>query len=1128
MKLILGIILVIILGGITSASTVTALNNPISIGSWIGNQTIKYTYLQCSSGLDSNCTNGNFNGYTNFTSNQTGYFTLTETYPQYYYQSQYGVNNSNVGTGFHLGAIAYPQGYLNSMIESNFSGCGEKNFSFSAPSGNITYSFFNDLCAIYKYPASLFNTSILSNQSYNSSEKNQAIKGLVASTVPNDIFTKLFYENYANASAVCTNPSNINRSSNYVVYSYCNGNSSDYAIPYYQDYVKYITSLENYLSTLYFVDPNILYDQIAYSIKNQNIFPIQNNPQLVQTTGVLAGVYPGMIPSGSDAIKMLNNSTIGIPINYFNSSKLSELNKNGINIISGIYNNISIDYVLQNKINDYSYYNLSTNQYPFYGSYSSGPTQYYDSCGSSPGLSQIESKEVNNMMSQFYSTMTQSKLYPSNYYQNINGSEYGPSIIAATPSNIIINNNKITYGALYYGNKNAYKNSTSVSPAYNQTALSFNIPVSAIKHPAQLHQIYVNISNNYSYTMTYYGFNTEFSQPKYTITNGQYQNTKTETIDNKTVVVTQTCHTSAVQSNINYTSTKYKIGNKNYNYNNSQNSYINVSTNLNITGFLNNGALNYTYDLYQSSIPSKKSYSNVTIPSGTEFKLFSGNNSLVGSFTASYLINSTIYGNAANSALFIYAPTYIYPNIYPDLTFYYPTILSYSDNQQFNNMKNTYQIGVSKKLFSGSNNEVLNFISNIFNGAGSFFDFIISNSSIKTYITDTNKNIINYYNNGCPNSKLGNYCVIYSQYYTIDNSSPDYNLFNPILYTQNLNSYGSKPVSVECLEYGILAKVSCNSDNVDGVTRLLTITSQLNFNETWKGFNTSQKMAFYNYLKNTSIYNETFYGNASVSEKSCSLSNTNGVSSVVCNPTNTNVPTQGLWSILFPQSIGNMTFNGSKANLNLSGSYSYLGLLSCKYDLCFSTTIYPTKVYTELYYTYEFIENGTYKVSIYPNNFDSEEYPLNSSITATANVSFFEPYTISSSKSGGRVSGLIGPTFYIKRLNANNSSITFSNNTFIIKGQSFIPYNITINIVPGISDSIENPLKTSDGKYSFVIPSQTIKINSNFVKENSAVYWLTILVILLILFVLWKKGFFNFIGNDYKIFKSKYFKGLSE
>ena len=216
------------------------------LSSWINNQTIHYRYY-------------NSLEYLPITSIQISPVesNFTETYNNYYYLNQYANNNTNAGTMYRLGSIAYPQSFITSMIENNFSACSPNSTNDSGSN-----SFFSALCEIYK---TNINASFAPNES--STEINSTIQSLVAELMPDDIFTKQLYGLYYNYSSVCNgqgmgtsaiNGSLTNNDGIYnisynpnkgsaVTMSICQGTKTDPAFPYFGDYVKYIASLTDFM-----------------------------------------------------------------------------------------------------------------------------------------------------------------------------------------------------------------------------------------------------------------------------------------------------------------------------------------------------------------------------------------------------------------------------------------------------------------------------------------------------------------------------------------------------------------------------------------------------------------------------------------------------------------------------------------------------------------------------------------------------------------------------------------------------------------------------------------------------------------------------------------------------------------
>ena len=1089
-------------------------------------------------------------------------------YPYYYYESNFNYSNSSTGTAFFLGKTVYPQSFLNNMKDTIF--C-DGNYT-----GNSTvYRFFITLCEL-KNETFIANGTLLSKYNVSESELNEIepnatnnsinteinnyLSSLAVLTTPKDIFSKLFYSTYANYSNVCTTPSNAstdiilltpstNQNKFSIKYVSCLGNSTDLSLPYFIDYYKYINSLDYFLLTTKYDNPQFLYYSLLYGIKNSQIFPNYEGPELIQNNIALLGVYPGIIPSGYEAEKQLNYSQLLIPINYIKNQNTTLLEKNGINISSGTYKNITLDVAVQNKINDYSYYNISTSESPFYGTLSSGPIEYADSCNGGIGFGSATQQEEENIKNQFYNIMFSNRLYPENYYQNIkNGSYYGPSIIQATPSNINFDINNITYGAKYINGSIAYENSTHTNFT-NQTLLEFNISVNSIKNPIALKQLFASLESKYSYTMNFYEFNTYFDQPQFNITHGQYQKTITYTEDNKTYSKTITCYTSSVSTKQSYNSSKQFFTSKTFDYTTNQTSYINVSTNMSAMSMFktnNNGlptSLNYSFVLYRSSTPSKPSFSYVTIPPGTDFQIYSPNETLLESFDASFLNTTAVENGNITSKVYMFGPTWVYPDIYSEATAYYPTYLTIADDNEYKSVYSTYKSGLtytgdggifsSFQGLSGMETMILEGASTL---ASYHFGLInktqLFNSAPFQFLQNEHMTE-EYYLDGCPYTKIGNVCVIPQTSYVLTPNQTmfekDYNLLNPLLYSQNMYFYYIEPSQELCTKVGLwqtaLSHVPtasgyvanwtpCTSGNYSGINYILVDSQQLNFNTTWENFTPTTKKLFYNILENSSTYNRTYYGEAG----SSSGPSIGGLSGINFN---------GNYSVIYPESYSSpeteplteynkhiynfstpeatLTIENSGASFNISKDYNELLLDECKLDFCFSTTLYPTKVYTMLFYQSSYEGNNTYRISVYPNAYQTFLYPLNSSINENVEVSFTNGgYTLVSSKSGQTKANLnVGSTFYIKyNPNSTTTSLTASGNTIYVTAPTFSQYSIMFNFT--------NPETLGqNSNYTFLIPKQSLTVNLSFGKKEGVVYWLSIIVILIILYLLYKTKFFE-------------------
>ncbi len=1068
-------------------------------------------------------------------------FNITNTYYNYYYLSQYNENSTSVGTIFRLGVYAYPQTFIVSMIKNKFSACSN-NATFENNTG--IKSFFSILCALYEGG---LNTSF-SNESQNAT--NETIRSIVAEFMPNDVFTKQLYRLYYNYSEICEdsgqNISTTNGSAQYlngfyklsyktqesgITLSECQGSKDNPALPYFLDYLKYIVSLSYFMNIIENYTPSMMYYSIYYDMKNFNVFPVQKIPELIQNNIAVMGVYPGVIPSGLDTEKMLGYNPLGLPINYFKDNNVSELMKNGVDIASGVYNNITMFVALKNAINTYSYYNISTSGYPFSGHLSAGPEEYYDSCNGGIGLQAVEQNEINSMKNSTYTSLASYDLYPLNLYSEMNGFgnstyySYGPSIIEAVPKNIQVGYNKIQYGALYNNNTVAYENNETLNFTQNQTLLNLTIPVNAIKYPQNLHQLFAKLNTTYSYDMDYYGFNTYFSQPTFNITESQYQKTISVQEGNKTVQETVTCYVYYVSAKMNYNSTKTFIGSKEFSYSNSKKTYINVSTNMSVKNVFNldkNGyatSLNYSYILYKSSSPKIKSFSNITIPSGTTFKLSTLNGTLLEEFTASYTPNTTITGSGAKN-LILYAPTYVFPDIYQGISYYYPTISSYANNNQYNLTVKNYESGLHGIGFVG----IVNFLVRGFlNSILYKFGYNITNTP-QYQIVIGEHNAQEYYLEGCPYTKIGNVCVAPPPQYVLSAnqtiSQSDFNLLNPILYTQNMYYSNLESAFWVCSKVDLWKSVlslefpsvnswkSCNNNyDLNGVDELYFTNMQLAFNETWKNFTPLDKIVFYKYLENESTYsNYTYYGNYGVVNQSSLLNGEfgrTGYYSTVFPPT---ILTQFSNSSSLPIFI-----NGGSINMNISGAYDGLRLSECVFDMCYQTNIYPTKVYTMLNYNYYYMGNNTYEVSIYPNEYENESLLVKNHINVPAKANLMFLYSLSEFNNSNLVANFTAPsTFYVKFITTQSSeaSMYYSGNTLYVQAPPFSNYILKINFGEEFLPPVLN------GSFNFIILNQTLEIHSVVSKSYSSVEWLTIITIVIMLILLWKTNYFKPLIDD--------------
>ena len=1144
MKELLLCVLVIlsVLAIFSNGSSLNLSIGKTTLTSWMTNQTIHYRY--------------NNETYTPFTSIHIGpiTFNFTEIYNNFFYNETYNENVGSVGTIYRLGTVAYPQNFVVSMIDNGFPACSSK----SQAKINGSSTFFSVLCGIYntKMNVSFYNST-------NQSEINNSIKEIVAETMPNDVFTKELYGMYYNYSSACDNQGSDNSAINgsvinndgiyelqyesnkgsAITLTNCQGSSINPALPYFSDYVKYIDSLAYFMGIIYNYSPKILYDSIFYDMKDFNVFPTQKTPELIQNKIALMGVYPGMIPSGLDSEEMLNNSQIGLPINYFKDNNVSSLTKNGVNITSGVYNNITIFTAYKNLINNYSFYNISPTGYPFDGNLSTGYIVYADTCVGGMGKARAEKQEYREMVDESYNKLVQYNLYPLNQYSNMSsfGNQtyysYGPSIIKAIPSNIIVNYNKILYGASYYNKSLAYENSTNVNFTSNQALLSLKIPTNAIKYPQNLRNLFAKMLSNYSYKMNYYGFNEEFSKPVYS------------TYSVNRIVggkVSENCITSYIAAKMNYTSNYSFIGSKNNNYSTQKESYVNVSTNISVKNVFNTNSngypvgLNYSYTLYKSSSPQIKSFSNITIPSGTAFQVFSLNNSPLEEFTASYGTNTTITGSGSKN-LFLYAPTYVFPDIYQGITYYYPTISSYANNNEYLTSYESYEIGLGNN--GGGGNGWFGLVSFFIQGAEATISHVLNKTFgvVGVNITNTPEfQIISgehqteeYYIEGCPYTKIGNVCVAPPLEYVLNNkdtqSQSDFNLLNPILYTQNMYYLNSESTFWICTKVDFWKTVlsvvypSVNNwtgckyaYNINGINELFFTNLQLIFNESWKNFTSNDTVSFYKYLENNSTYsNYTYYGNGVSGKYSSS---------------NEEMGKTGIYSTVFPPtlfngktsvSIKNNVIINRSTNFNISGAYSGMRLNECVYSMCYSTDIFPTKIYTLLHYSYVYVGNETFKVSVYPNEYNKESLLLNNTISDPVSANLIFDYSLGRLNTTAFKINFTAPsTFYIKDVQSSNTGIKYSNGTLYVYAPEFTTYIITMSFNKEYLPPVLN------GSFNFLILNQTLTMNSYVSTSYSDITWLEIIFVIIIIIILWRTRYLRPLKDEisYRInsLKEKY------
>jgi hypothetical protein len=860
-------------------------------------------------------------------------------------------------------------------------------------------------------------------------------------------------------------------------------------------------------------------------MKLSNVFPIQKTPALIEDNIALLAVYPGAIPSGLDAEQMLNYSPLGLPINYFKNNNITELTNNGVFVYSGVYPNITMFVAVRNAINNYSYYNISPSGYPFSGSLSAGPIKYYDSCSGGIGYYNATQNEIRQMKSEAFHSLASYDLYPFNLYSEMKSdfnvsSPYGPSIIAAVPNKISIRTNNITYGALYYNKTIAYESNTTIQFSPKENLLSLVIPTNAIKNKSNVHQLFAILNNNYSYVMNYYGFNTYFSEPKFTITSGSYQKTETKVVNNKTITYTITCYTESVSGSMSYNSSLTKIGSKQISENVRKRTYINVSTNMSISKVFNvdnNGyanKLNYSFVSYISSSPNFKSFADISIPTGTTFTISSENYTPLIEFTASYPINATITGYG-NRSLILYAPTYVFPNIYQNMVYYYPTISTYANNNQYNTTLKAYELNINSGGIIGG---LIGAINVVVRGAESVLLHTLINKNITNspsyLIISGEHQSAEYYMEGCPYTRIGNVCIAPPPQYTLTpnqtQSQSNFNLLNPILYTENMYYSSAESPSWLCAKVDFWKHVlsplfpsvnqwsTCQKTPKNSWIKAIFFTnSQLLFNETWANFTPQEKQIFLKDLLNESTYtNYTYYGPGISNQYSLSTESRQAGK---------------VYSIVFPQSYINKVTNltssiivGKNTNIKLTGNYKTLHLNECVFDMCYYTTLVPTQVYTTLYYKYIYNGNYTYTVSVYPNEYENASMKISNYIhvPATVNISIiYTPYPVNLSQT--TLYFTAPSTFYIKEISSHDISLKFENNTLYVYAPALSYYKLNFKFGEEVLPSVMN------NTYNFLILPQNFTITNSVAQAYSKSEWLAFLILLIIGILLWKTKYFQ-------------------
>ena len=943
-----------------------------------------------------------------------------------YYNEQLQNETKKSGTEFNLAKTAYPFPFITNMINDKVPYCVENSIPVDNQS-NLTQDFFFSLCNIAKENNSALNQI---NGSYNVTKSE--IKELAQKFVANDNFTKQLYNLYYSYSNICQN-SNSNIDFNNPVKTYCEGNIDNISIPnpisysnFYQSLYDYVQMTEN--------DNQIPYLELKYDINEQEIFPKIYNNYPIQLFSTIAGIYPAILPSGQKATYLANNSTVILPIKVVNNTEASILNKNGFNITSGVFGNVSLFAGVQEVNNSYAIYNISMNQTPFEGTEYAGDSTFFNSCNAnqSTGLSKVETKEESEMAKSIYSGIFDDGFVPANYNSQypINSllQSSGSSIVQATMSNTSIGNTKIVYGVLNPENNTiTYENTTTIN-VFSQATQILSLPIPKSAFTSKKMVVFLRAYSPVSYYMDYKEFDEYIQSPKYNITHYVYNETKLITVnytkDNityqKQVPETIECDVQQVSATMNYSAKKIPLANEYYNYNLYSNQTINVSTNLNITRILNKNQtnLNYSFTYYNVNKQTKngiepEEYTNITLPLMNSFELFSSNGTMLYSFD-SYTFDSNLIKNnfvknltSISKDVYAYDPSYVYPNQYSSIPVLYPTLENAYSNSQYlfgiGEIEQNQPLSLTSISQSIEHNILLSISGLIKSNLTYDYAKAISISNSKQY---------GYLQDNCPDSKTGMFCFInqnfytYGQNYTSKNEYQDFDLLNPTIYTQNVFELGKETPSNLCsVASGIIGQLfDCGNVNKN-FSDVYIDTNHLDFNTSFGKLNNTEKEEFYKDLENSTTNtseDNTFYDGYTFLHSPTYVSNF----AKSANFTNN----------VYYNSNGTITIDFSRA-------FSGIQIDGCDYEICFNEYLKPTK--GELNTQYQLIEkNNTAFYYIVPQTLFNDNASINQRIQLTANNKT-ENFTI-------------GKIFIINYINKNYSNV-FSENNITINASS-IPF----------------------------------------------------------------------------------------
>ena len=1086
-----------------------------SIYDWGSNQTIKYTSqpIPIIPTIFNLSLNGSY---------------LYKTQEQYYLNSSI-YQNSTSNTEFALAKNAYPFPFIQNMIKDKVPYCIENTLPENEQN-NLTIDFFFSLCNVER------NTnSSLNNISQNSSISANQIKELAQDFMPTDNFTKELYHLYYQYSSICKEPNAQVSNSTIFIDSYCSGTANNISIPNPVDYSKFYQSLYDYMQANQ-NNNQIEYLELKYDVNNGTIFPKIYNAQPIQSYSTIAGIYPGILPSGIEATNMAYNSTLILPIKTLNKTQSIILGLNGMNITSGIYSNVTLFAGVQEVNNSYATYNVSTNQSPFQGNESSGYETYQNSCQTTPGLSSVEASEENQIKSNIFSNLYSNNLYPVNYnnkYGNYDENyQYlytGPSVIQATLSNESIGNTTITYGVLNPFTKqitfekniseNLFSSSTKIIPLL--------IPKSAFKLDKMA--IFLNTSSPVSYQMNYYEFRENTYSPQYNFSHYTYQEQKIKTekekIDNTTITIQVpyfvTCQVQQVSTSIRYNATKVLLEKKYNNYNIHNNQQINVSTNLSISKILNKNQtnLNYSYTYYNvnttltNNNSTSNEYTKITLPLMSSFELFSPNDSLIYSFDSYQFDYNLITSNFTNKLtsiskyIYAYDPSYVYPNTYASIPSLYPTIENSYTNTQ-------YLIGISQLEANQKNSLLLDPLPIIIlKGFSAVFSNLISSPTKTSYSESVAINNIKeykYYASGCGGGKIGNNCIINQNYYSYgENASSkaiyhNYDLLNPSIYTQDSFYAGEESPSWLCLKssvfsYNFLYVLSCANPIVDNLSNIYVTTNYLNFNTSYGNMTPQEKQEFYNDLENATTNtskNNVFYDEYSY----------------IHAPTYTSQYVNYVTGSSQNKTIGKETYNSNGTiTISFSKAFPSIEIVGCDYQVCFKEELPPTNATVNGFYSYTPINNTAYLYSVEPYSLRISNVTINQQINITA---------------GNKTATFnVGKYFILNYINKNASNVFYEKNITIngvnvklINIDYLSNYYSSLTISPKVIITFDNnTIYNKPIKYVFNKNTEVLYF-VNYAK-NIIFY---ILIAIIIFGILYYIGVFNEIATGIKARIEKY------